>query len=155
MRDRCPESKTPTVLPNPVPEPYIGNVLVGLWGLAPELACKLAAWREELACARPAPLIVYVTSGRRTRSHQACLATLGYQTADPALSTHVPADTGPYAGYAQGVDVDLMPDTDEAWRAAGLAATRVGLRWGGGSAVDSRTLIPQDRWHFDMGRKRT
>jgi len=123
------------------------------WGIHPELARRLAIMQQ--AC----PFRLNLISGYRTAERQAELEREGRPTAPDALSTHrscpaTGADISPVnvTGLSQPVQVYV-----------GEAATRAGLRWGGGSPTkrlvfpgagkkgDTGLDIPSDWQHVDLG----
>lgn len=108
------------------------------WQIAPELAAGLYTMAQLL------PFGISIISGYRTREEQLELDEEGRPTAPDELSTH---RSCPATG------VDLRPDvepTDAVKATFGRAATRAGLRWGGGSRADARG-IPFDWNHVDLG----
>ena len=139
----------PDQMPSELSDAFIRR-LMDYWGLCPELACRVVAGVELLKCMHPAPVTLFVTSGRRTAEEEAQLKSEGYMTTAPELSTHIPK---PGSKCSTGVDLDILPSDDATWRWVGAAMSRAGLRWGGGSQLDTVTLIPKDRYHFDLGRK--
>ncbi len=90
---------------------------------------------------------VSIISGYRTPQKQAELKRQGRPAADPSKSTHLSCP-------ATGVDVSLGFAPTRAMRATwGRIASDLGLRWGGGSPVDSGG-IPEDWNHVDVGPRK-
>lgn len=109
------------------------------WTIHPTLAQKLVAMTYEL------PFAIRIISGYRTPAEQDELRRQGRPTADNDKSTHLScpatgADLQPAVAATYRVQADL-----------GAAATRQGLRWGGGSPTDPETGIPSDWPHVDLG----
>jgi len=112
------------------------------WGVDPRVLtlATVAALRFERQTGRS----VRIISGFRSESEQADLRKRGRPTAPDDLSTH---RTCP----ATGIDVSLGALPSRVLKATwGLIVTEVGLRWGGGSKVDSGG-IPTDWAHLDSG----
>lgn len=131
-------------LPETIPAPATELEVCQLsqrWIIHPRLAYLLAKMATEV------PFALQIISGFRTREHQLELAAQGRPAADPQLSTHC---TCP----AIGADLRIMGLDPGPYEKAlfGAAATRVGLRWGGGSPPDPKTGIPSDWNHVDLGR---
>jgi len=117
--------------------------LVRRWKIAPLLAFRLVAMAVRL------PFPIAIISGFRTRSQQDKLGKAGRPTADFDRSTHTQCP-------ASGADVwPTIAASSEVQATMGLAAVESGLRWGGGSPVDPRTLIPSDWNHVDLGPRQT
>lgn len=121
-------------------------VLSGIWGVDEATMSRVfqAAELFTLQTRRP----VWIISGYRTRIEQLTLDRTGRPTAPDELSTH---RTCP----ATGVDISLgpLPGTELKlfW---GQMVQLQGLRWGGGSELDS-SLIPLDWQHVDRGPRST
>ena len=108
------------------------------WKIAGVLVSKIHCMATRL------PFHIQIISGFRTQEHQERLIREG-MGAPVALSTHT---TCPATGC------DLMPTiavTRVVKAGFGEAAVSCGLRWGGGSPVDSDTGIPLDWNHVDLG----
>jgi hypothetical protein len=122
-----------TVLPDTDP-----CELAARWRIHPKLASGVVRMVPEL------PFQIQVISGFRTLEEQQALITEG-RGAALDKSTHV---TCP----ATGVDLwPILAVTDVVKATLGAAGTYAGLRWGGGSPPDSKTGIPSDWNHFDLG----
>lgn len=109
------------------------------WGISLQLAVKLLRVRGRV------PFAVSIISGFRTAGRQQEVGNLPpCSSGKRPCSTHtVSPATG--ADLWPGIAVD-----DDVKLALGSAAVLEGLRWGGGSPVDSRG-IPSDWNHFDLG----
>jgi len=131
-----------TMLPQPIPVPASQDEICALmdsWILSPVLAVKLAAMAQLV------PFGLSIISGYRTRERQEELIQEGRPAASPDVSTHCSCP-------ATGADLritGLEPGNYEI-SLFGAAAVRVGLRWGGGSPVES-SGIPVDWNHVDLG----
>lgn len=90
------------------------------------------------------PFGLSIISGFRTREHQIALGESGRPAADPDVSTHCSCP-------ATGADLRINGLSPGPYEKAlfGEAATRVGLRWGGGSPAPEG--IPTDWNHVDLG----
>ena len=113
------------------------------WLISPELAQRLAALAKEL------PYPVQIISGwRSSETQSSLLAQADSMAAADDRSTHRSCP-------ATGADIWLPTVTavPAVKAAVGAAAMRVGLRWGGGSPVDSAG-IPKDWNHVDLGPRR-
>lgn len=113
--------------------------LADRWIIDERLARKLVAMTRDL------PFFVRIISGYRTEAEQDELRRQGRPTAPNDKSTHLScpatgADLQPSVAATHRVIADL-----------GAAATRQGLRWGGGSPTDPDTGIPSDWPHVDLG----
>jgi len=109
------------------------------WKLAFQLATRIVT----VAARLPFPLSII--SGFRTAQQQQRLGTAGRPTAAVDRSTHTSC---PSTG------ADLWPTvvaTNEVKATMGLQIVQAGLRWGGGSPPDPRTMIPSDWNHVDLG----
>ena len=122
---------------------YLGRV----WGLCPELCCRLIDMRTRLACGQTYwPMTIGVQSGVRTEEDQVALGSISGH-----LSTHVPKEPG---GCSTGADLLILPKTEAAYLQVGFAAEAAGLRWGGGADRDSRGIpMHGEHTHVDLGRK--
>ena len=133
----------------PLPQSFDGEsnvcAIAERWGIAVELAFKLV----KMAGSIPVGLTIY--SGLRSSAHQDQLRREGRPAADNDRSTHL-------ACPATGADVRFTlgaANIESQSRVQfGLAATLVGLRWGGGGPVDSSS-IPVDWNHLDLGPRTT
>lgn len=125
----------------PLPEIVTGADpcrLASRWTISEPLARKLVLLADRL------PFPVRIISGHRSVELQRDLARQGRPAADPDRSTHTSC---PATG------ADLWPSiavTPAIKARVGREAVEVGLRWGGGSPVDSGG-IPSDWNHFDLG----
>jgi len=114
------------------------------WGVSPDTMDRV--WRSAESFEREmGGRRVYIISGWRSRLEQRQLARQGRPTAPDALSTHRSCP-------ATGVDISFGVNSTNFMRANWGRITLInGLRWGGGGAVDSKTGIPLDWAHVDMG----
>jgi len=140
------------LLPERLPtDPAKACELASRWMLSGELAERL------VTMANHTPFPLEIISGYRTAERQKELEQEGRQTAPDALSTHrscpaTGADLNPVnvSGLTKPVQVYI-----------GEAATRAGLRWGGGSPTvpikfgtrDTGYVMPSDWQHVDLGRR--
>lgn len=123
--------------------PDAACTLVKRWKIHPTLAQRL------VDMANMVPFPVSVISGFRSVQQQRNLRRMGRPAADPARSTHT---------VCPALGADVWPHTaatSEVQATLGLAAVQAGLRWGGGSPPDPRTLIPSDWNHVDLGPRPT
>lgn len=112
------------------------------WLLRPDVARKVAQLLERME--RETGLGWSILSGYRTPEVQAQLEREGRPTAPVECSTHL---TCP----ATGADIRFHSFPTRTIKARfGLAATELGLRWGGGSPPDEAG-IPADWNHVDNG----
>lgn len=95
---------------------------------------------------------IKMISGFRSKESQDALRRQGRPAADDEKSTHrsCPA-TGADVRLEGLMDPTTSAEAREAWQSIGQIATRIGLRWGGGSPVDPSTGLPVDFNHFDLG----
>lgn len=122
-----------------VRRPDMACDLAQRWGIAPRLAAAVVTMAARL----PFPLALI--SGFRTATQQRGLRQAGRPAATVDRSTHTSCP-------ATGVDLwPTVVPTSEVKATMGLAGVEVGLRWGGGSPPDPKTLIPSDWNHFDLG----
>jgi len=128
----------PEMLPDSLNEDICG--FAARWGLDMRTVMKLTALQEETE------FDLTILSGARTAEEQEELRREGRPTAPDKVSTHLSC---PATG------VDLYPSsvaiTNAVKARLGAEGVRAGLRWGGGSRVDSETGIPLDWNHFDLG----
>lgn len=109
------------------------------WSLDPRLGYMLVRMSERLG------FPFQIISGARSPEEQNRLRSRGRPTADNDRSTHL-------ACPATGVDLmPLIAVTDVVKARLGAEGVFIGLRWGGGSAIDPTTGIPSDWPHFDLG----
>jgi len=122
---------------------------VARWGISVDLGVRLV----EMQANFPGTLKIF--SGRRSEAQQDALREEGRPTADNDRSTHLdcPAATG--ADVTPVVTPMLAPGdvVSEVTVAFGLAASKAGLRWGGGGPIGP-TGIPRDWKHVDLGPRR-
>lgn len=128
-------------IPQPVPVPASQAEickLAGDWLVRDDVMAKVCAMAQLL------PFEIAIISGFRTRARQLELAREGRPAADPDVSTHCSCP-------ATGVDLRILGLEPRNYEKAlfGEAATRVGLRWGGGSPAPDG--IPVDWNHVDDG----
>ena len=120
-------------------------VLSEIWGVDVDVMTRVFRAAELYTNFTRSP--VWIISGARTRFEQRQLRRSGRPAAPDELSTHRSCP-------ATGVDISLgaLPSTEKKlfW---GQMAQSNGLRWGGGSEVDSRG-IPSDWRHVDRGPRR-
>lgn len=114
--------------------------LVDRWMISQELAERLTQASSFL------PFPIQIISGYRSPQKQEALRREGRPTADVDKSTHTScpatgADVWPGIAVTRVVQATL-----------GEALVRAGLRWGGGSPVDSGGM-PSDWNHADLGRR--
>jgi len=117
--------------------------LAGRWLVDPEVMrrARNAAMQMEFHTGRK----VWIISGMRTPAEQDALRRQGRLTAVNSRSTHLSCP-------ATGIDVDLGFGVTNVIKASwGLFVINEGLRWGGGSAIDRSTGIPEDWNHIDRG----
>jgi len=132
----------------PAPERLSGGdacALSGRWLVRPDVMQRvvLAADRFHSETGRTVTII----SGWRSAEKQRELARQGRPAAPVESSTHTSCP-------ATGVDVQIGLAPTRVLKATwGRIVTEVGLRWGGGSAVDSGG-IPSDWNHVDAGPRR-
>lgn len=116
--------------------------LLEAWTIEPELAERITATARSFRNATDRNL--FIISGHRTEAEQNRLRSEGRPTAPNALSNHVICP-------ARAVDVRMEGfPSSSLKRVLGTAATKHGLRWGGGSNLDELG-IPADWNHFDLG----
>jgi len=109
------------------------------WGISQTLATALVSIANKL------PFGLMIISGARSCEHQEALRESGRPAVDCSRSTHVAPCP------ATGADVWPTIGVDDAVKVAiGRAALETGVRWGGGSSLDS-LLIPTDWNHLDLG----
>jgi len=114
-------------------------VFASRWGISVGLAERLVnlSGRVEFP--------ILMKSGLRTEVEQDNLRRQGRPTADNDRSTHLSCP-------ATGADLRVgIAVTNVVKARLGAEATRLGLRWGGGSPPDPDTGIPSDWNHFDLG----
>ncbi len=100
--------------------------------------------QAELEMGRPARII----SGFRTDVEQIALGRAGRPAVHPSISNHTVCP-------ARAVDISLGLGPTRAMKATlGRIGVFNGLRWGGGSPVDTGGL-PSDWQHFDLGPRHT
>jgi len=130
---------------SPLPELLGGQDLCDQakrWGVLEKVIVKatVAALRFKQQTGRS----VRIISGFRSASEQEQLARTGRPTAPDQVSTHRSCPS-------TGVDVSLGALPSRVQKALwGSLVIGVGLRWGGGSPVDSGG-IPEDWQHLDLG----
>lgn len=111
------------------------------WLISPTLAERL------ILAASFLPFAISIISGHRSPEKQEALRREGRPTADVSRSTHTSCP-------ATGADVwPAIAITRVVQATLGEALVRAGLRWGGGSPVDSGG-IPSDWNHTDLGPRR-
>lgn len=112
--------------------------LADKWRIHHQLALKL------IALAGALPFGLQIISGFRTAEQQQELIAAGRGAAlDRSTHTSCPAtgaDVWPLVAVAPQIQIEF-----------GRVARLVGLRWGGGSAVNPDTGIPSDWNHVDLG----
>lgn len=116
------------------------------WGISDELGARLIDMEQRFHGSLPGhPLGLSIISGFRTVEHQHELELAGRPTAPADRSTHT---TCP----ATGADLQVtgLTPTLAVKHHFGRAAIEAGLRWGGGSSIDSNG-IPSDWNHVDLG----
>ncbi len=117
-------------------------VFANKWGIDLELAKRLVIMQDHV------PYGLRIISGHRTEEEEAALKAEGRPTAPPGRSTHTSCP-------ATGADLDPTIAVTSAVKASyGQAAVWAGLRWGGGSPVDSGG-IPSDWRHVDLGPRQS
>ncbi len=129
-----------------IPESFDGDsdpcALAAKWVLTLELAQRLVVMAGQI------PMGLTIFSGRRTEAEQNALREAGRPTADNDKSTHLSCP-------ATGADVHFTvagANRENRSRVLfGGAAGIAGLRWGGGSPMDSTGIIPTDWKHVDLG----
>lgn len=113
------------------------------WGVSLEVLLRLviAAIKFRARTGRK----VLIISGFRTLAEQEALKQAGRPTAAPNLSTHM-------SFPATGIDVSFSgaPLSNASKALWGAEVIEAGLRWGGGSKLDSNG-IPTDWQHVDVG----
>jgi len=113
------------------------------WGIDPQLALRLLELEQAFEQRFPGLGSLRIISGFRTAEEQAELEREGRPAAADYLSTH---RTCP----ATGADLALPFEPDDYAKVElGWMVRRVGLRWGGGSALENG--IPSDWNHVDLG----
>lgn len=109
------------------------------WKITRTLAHRLITMANDL------PFEIKIISGYRSVEEQNALRAQGRPTAPNDRSTHVRCP-------ATGADIlPLIASSDRVKLEMGRAGVLAGLQWGGRSPVDSRTGIPSDWQHFDLG----
>lgn len=111
--------------------------------LAPDLAGRLA--RVAVQVEQETGRRLEVISGHRSRRVQESLERSGRPAAPPELSNHTLCPS-----RAADVRLGALP-TNAIKAIFGRIAVLNGLRWGGGSPIDSETGIPSDWNHVDLG----
>ena len=126
------------------PTPYD---LIKRWGISVPFAARLHQVLEHFRW--ETGLEIEVISGFRTIEEQNQLTRDGRPTAlSPYLSTHTSC---PATGADIRIGGPLYHVVPAVKATFGRLAVFYGLRWGGGSAIDSATGIPSDWNHVDMG----
>lgn len=128
---------------NPSDPDPIARVLLE-WGIQPLLICRLFDMEARFQQATGRELTII--SGLRSCTRQLELELEGRPAADCDVSNHTVCP-------ARAADLRIGGLTTRSLKAEfGRAAIEAGLRWGGGSPVDSGG-IPSDWNHVDLGRR--
>lgn len=118
------------------------------WQVTPELATLLLVLSANWELRFPGLGSLRIISGYRTAEEQDDLRASGRPAAPDEASTHRSCP-------ATGADLDLPFTADPyAKLELGRLSQLVGLRWGGGSRLDSKG-IPVDWNHVDLGPRRS
>jgi len=140
------------VIPQAIHDDTCVSSLSLRWLISEELAGKLV----DLASRVPFGITIF--SGHRTEEEQDKLRAEGRPTADNDKSTHVecPATGADIRFTLGGANINILDvEQNASWVQLGGIANLLGLRWGGGSPMDSTGIIPTDRNHFDLGPRKT